>query len=560
MAKGTAAKDAKPKPVKKPKKEESVRDNFKQPVKNQLQKICGGICSNPDCRVTTFGPTQENRQGFSSIGVAAHITAAAPGPGARRYDPEMTEAVRVSEFNGIWLCQSCSKLIDTDEVRFTVALLHEWKREAIKRALDLIGKASVAPGELQNKLIEAVATATQLAYTGMGDYSRAPLAGFVAGFENYLSQLDPRFEIKTTATGKHVSHEIKVKPGHDAKINIVFKDDSVAKIANARWKNFLETGESIEISTNDFEFVGSALFEKLTKNMQSGVLSLEPQKSVVPSTLYFKSLKHDLEFELASFDAYLHVAGENLYIAGECLNGLLSFKYKYNSETLKVTIDYNFNPEVWIFSRFANLEHLPKLLKAVNFLKRDVESRMVIEFNLDGNMLPFGENTDHDLMPLYEFFAHFVQLVDRAKTIALAIDKDLKLLSLDVSEHDERLINIYSEILRGNLTQKEPMGKEIVTAHMLKVDDKTVEQMNSHGLASYLKISERCGEDFNLFGNMVTPPVFQSELKGFEAAFYTDLDSVIGDELGLKIYAIEGSTITHSIAKTKFKINKTKVE
>ncbi|RMM90327.1 hypothetical protein, partial [Pseudomonas savastanoi] len=151
-------------------------------------------------------------------------------------------------------------------------------------------------------------------------------------------------------------------------------------------------------------------------------------------------------------------------------------------------------------------------------------------------------------------FAHIVQLVDRAKTIALAIDKDLKLLSLDVSEHDERLINIYSEILRGNLTQKEPMGKEIVTAHMLKVDDKTVEQMNSHGLASYLKISERCGEDFNLFGNMVTPPVFQSELKGFEAAFYTDLDSVIGDELGLKIYAIEGSTITHSIAKTKFKV------
>lgn len=94
-----------------------VRDDFSEPVKRQLREMCGGICSNPDCKVYTFGPTMEERSGYSNIGVAAHIAAAAPGPGARRYDPTMTSEIRGSATNGVWLCQSCSKLIDTDEVR-----------------------------------------------------------------------------------------------------------------------------------------------------------------------------------------------------------------------------------------------------------------------------------------------------------------------------------------------------------------------------------------------------------------------------------------------------------
>ncbi|UVM25022.1 NACHT domain-containing NTPase [Pseudomonas sp. B21-021] len=54
--------------------------------------------------------------------------------------------------NGIWMCQSCSKLIDSDDSRFTVALLHEWKSKAIQRALDAIAGGeslgSVRPADL----------------------------------------------------------------------------------------------------------------------------------------------------------------------------------------------------------------------------------------------------------------------------------------------------------------------------------------------------------------------------------------------------------------------------
>jgi hypothetical protein len=64
-----------------------------------------------------------------NIGVAAHICAAAPGPGARRYRADMTPEQRKSHENGIWLCQDCAKAIDSDDPAFSEEVLHGWKRK-----------------------------------------------------------------------------------------------------------------------------------------------------------------------------------------------------------------------------------------------------------------------------------------------------------------------------------------------------------------------------------------------------------------------------------------------
>lgn len=65
--------------------------------------------------------------------VGAHITAASPG--GPRYDDSLSAEVRRSAVNGIWVCQSCAKLIDNDDSRFTVETLKEWKERAENRAL-----------------------------------------------------------------------------------------------------------------------------------------------------------------------------------------------------------------------------------------------------------------------------------------------------------------------------------------------------------------------------------------------------------------------------------------
>jgi hypothetical protein len=114
-----------------------VRDDFSAKTIRILAARVGYHCSNPTCVSSTSGPALDEDRAVN-VGVGAHITAAsAQGP---RYDAKMTPAERISGSNGIWLCPSCSKLIDSDENRYTVALLHQWKNEAIERALDAIAR------------------------------------------------------------------------------------------------------------------------------------------------------------------------------------------------------------------------------------------------------------------------------------------------------------------------------------------------------------------------------------------------------------------------------------
>lgn len=107
------------------------RDDFSLATIETMAKRVTYICSNPDCGKMTVGPNS-NKNKSTSIGVAAHIRAAAPG--GKRYDPNMTRTERSDISNGIWLCQSCSKLIDTDELKYTVELLCAWKEIAERKS------------------------------------------------------------------------------------------------------------------------------------------------------------------------------------------------------------------------------------------------------------------------------------------------------------------------------------------------------------------------------------------------------------------------------------------
>jgi tetratricopeptide (TPR) repeat protein len=112
-----------------------MRDDFNAKTKETLARRVGYRCSNPDCRKLTSGPHDDPTK-FINIGVAAHITAAAEG--GPRYDRSLSSEARSSVDNGIWLCQDCAHLIDSDVQRYTVELLREWKRQAVQRARDEI--------------------------------------------------------------------------------------------------------------------------------------------------------------------------------------------------------------------------------------------------------------------------------------------------------------------------------------------------------------------------------------------------------------------------------------
>lgn len=103
-----------------------------QATKDLLSNRVGWKCSNPNCRKGTRGAAIE-KEDIINIGVAAHITAASKG--GPRYDENLTSQERKSYDNGIWLCQSCSKLIDSDVDRYTVDKLKKWKEISEEMAI-----------------------------------------------------------------------------------------------------------------------------------------------------------------------------------------------------------------------------------------------------------------------------------------------------------------------------------------------------------------------------------------------------------------------------------------
>lgn len=109
----------------------SSRDEFPKPVIRKLAERVSFLCSCPDCRKSTLGPSSDP-QASINVGRAAHITAAAKG--GPRYDATLTREERSSIHNGIWLCPSHADLVDKDETAHPVTLLRQWKEQAEQQA------------------------------------------------------------------------------------------------------------------------------------------------------------------------------------------------------------------------------------------------------------------------------------------------------------------------------------------------------------------------------------------------------------------------------------------
>ncbi len=127
----------------------SNRDDFSEKIRNAVAARAGWHCSL--CKRLTIGPSEEGPDRTIKIGVAAHIAAAASGPGARRYDASMMPEARAGIGNAIWLCSNDATLIDRDDVAYSVARLQSIKNEhelSIARDIKTGTHADLATGLL----------------------------------------------------------------------------------------------------------------------------------------------------------------------------------------------------------------------------------------------------------------------------------------------------------------------------------------------------------------------------------------------------------------------------
>lgn len=115
-----------------------MRDDFTADTKRALAlRVAHRGCW---CEAITSGPQRDDSRRTVNVGVAAHITGASAG--GPRYDPLLTAAQRQDIANGIWLCQTCAKLVDDDPTRFPSNRLRAWKVEAEYRTRESVGRTA----------------------------------------------------------------------------------------------------------------------------------------------------------------------------------------------------------------------------------------------------------------------------------------------------------------------------------------------------------------------------------------------------------------------------------
>ena len=134
--------------------------DFSDAAKITIAERAGYQCSNPTCGKPTSRPDPRDPNRAVQHGVAAHIVSA--GDSGPRSDPSMDPSARASVSNGIWLCNSCSRVIDDSaDDTYTPELLHHWQDQAAERTAR---KARANP-ETVERLLNSI-EATRVAIYG----------------------------------------------------------------------------------------------------------------------------------------------------------------------------------------------------------------------------------------------------------------------------------------------------------------------------------------------------------------------------------------------------------
>ncbi len=196
-----------------------MRDDSSQATKDLLANRVGWKCSNPNCRKATRGAGTE-KTNVINIGVASHITAASKG--GPRYDENMTTLERKSPENGIWLCQSCSKLIDSDIKRYTVGKLKKWK--------ELSEQMSVL--ELEESVVSARNGDKELIKFFIQCFDRPAFQDRICR-EGHMEDFDKAIEDTIIALNTGV---LRTRDGY-----ILKKSEGKSAIVNLEWREKLDT-------------------------------------------------------------------------------------------------------------------------------------------------------------------------------------------------------------------------------------------------------------------------------------------------------------------------------
>lgn len=525
------------------KKDAKNRDDFSPATIRKIKEMAGDVCSMPSCRVITGG-SKKLRDNSFSIGVAAHICAASPG--GPRYDLRMSKEERKSYENGIWLCQTHSRMIDVDPARFPVDQLNIWKEEAERWSMTNVGQRLISQLDHDNAIRRAVGRSIA-EFVGGGDSVNAPIHDIMLGYEEGLNELDSRFLVKVARRSDGVlEHQIFSRPGEEGrfKLNIKKSEDIENSI-----RRMVERGEKASFDRDDFEFSGSKLFEEISKG-KVGRLHVGGEGKEVELVIYLV-LEDGDEEEFANFKSVLMSGTKYGKITGQAFSGLLSVNFEFSLLSEPPKLNINFNSNVWIGQDVGRLGYYSNIKKIVRHLRGGGVRKFATEIVRDKQAYRIGLGNLEDTSPFVEAMTWHVGLLNAVRVISGAVFQPIIVKSFNISVEDEEALFRYASLLEGDIVETVKPGHEFCRGTFTSEGFKNFDEVQHKENEFSARFVEDDGRFFNLLGNEVKPPPIDVSI---EKCTVNRFSYIEGDDIGAEgfiVYAVGDTKCVLSLQKDR---------
>lgn len=364
------------------------KDNFSKSTIEALKKRVSNFCSNPNCKKLTHAPKETEINKVNETGIAAHIYAAADG--GPRANLEMTSEQRSNIENGIWLCSTCSILIDKEANAYPAELLKQWKSLAenrIKKNLNKKFNTEIETNQLvQKKILNAKGIGNDLAMSNS-------LSEIARSINEYFYELDSRLNINYSYVGEVNYYNIEANENSiddPVCFNIVPVDFDEF---NDNIKKLQDHGGDFSCEINSIKSDSLALIDLFPRDFIDGVVTIKSHKLL--------NLLVDIEDEnenvIGTFNSELKYGRKSFSLYGNSLNNLLNLNYtSIESEQFrKNNLTVHFDMNEWDRVDLRDLKYFDKIYK---FYKKVFLSKsLYIKAYLEGKVILEDKLLDVDL-------------------------------------------------------------------------------------------------------------------------------------------------------------------
>ncbi|WNN41346.1 hypothetical protein RIN61_08600 [Pseudomonas inefficax] len=512
------------------------RDNFLGTTTQKLRDSAGNVCSFPGCYVHTHG-AKSNGEGAVGIGVACHIKAAAPG--GPRYDEHQSPEDRKHFDNGIWMCQTHSKLIDADESPYSVTTLLQWKRDAEARSNSLLNQKSFTEKEVKAAADKGSADLLHRFINRANDPLQTPVAEIMKGYESNLADLDPRFTVQLNKTGNSYTHVIRAVD-EDVVVNLVIEDLDKIDGYLAAEKAFLEEGRELTIPGAHFKVVGSKLFEAIhqsTHGVEQAVLTMSAPKKEARTTLYVRTPEGH-ETVLDTFPCYYSSGSVRTVFEGSAFDDFFKLKAYCSHDGSNSNFNLSFSLGSWVGKNILELPRFHKLIKAAQQL--DI-GRLVVEIEIGQGEASFNSRTSSDADGFHAQVQFLINYIGYVRALAEKCAEPLVITNIEIDKETYATLKYYSRLVKAPVVSDQQPHK-ICTGTFNYHEGYSFAGIENDDAGEVIRISDDDGWKFEVFGQVIQAPRIVKMYTKVEYVFYSELE---GDKNSkVEVHATDATVLT----------------